>query len=66
MVKVSHEMQEHFNSSPRDEVFRLLALIEVKKPCYSAAGFFMLNKSTLFALFSAITMYFIILIQFHY
>lgn len=65
IVKVCHEIQDNLNFSKRKEVFEFLALLEARKPFYTAAGYFPLKKSTLLTLSSAATTYFIIVVQFH-
>lgn len=65
IIKVCHEVQENLDFNGRDEIFNLLTLVKAKKPRYTAAGYFVLNRSTLFALLSTTTTYFIILVQFH-
>lgn len=63
--KICLEIHEHFDSNGRNEIRNLMFLIKAKEACYTAAGFFQLKKSTLFAILNIITTHFIILIQFH-
>lgn len=63
--RICYNVPENLGFNERMELFNLLILVRAKKPCYTAAGFFTLNKSTLFALLSTTTTYFIILVQFH-
>lgn len=67
IVDTCCEVQENLQtrSSERNQVFELLKLIGSKKLSYSAAGYFIINKSTLFGLIGVITTYFIVLLQFH-
>lgn len=65
IIKVCLEIQDDLNSVEREEVYKLLALVKAKPSCYTAGGYFILNRSCLFALLSAVTTYFIILVQFH-
>lgn len=65
IVKVCQEIQEDADAAQREEIFNLLTLVKAKWPRYTAAGYFVVNRSSLFALFSVATTYFIILVQFH-
>lgn len=46
-------------------MLNLIMLARSINPCYTAAEFFNVNRSTLFALLSVTTTYFIIMIQFN-
>lgn len=65
IVKVCQEVQEHMDSVEREEIFNLLALVETNRPSYTAANYFVLDRTSLFALLNATTTYFIILVQFY-
>lgn len=65
IVKVCHEIQAVLNPYDRREILNLMVLVNSKRPRYTAAGYFVLNRCSLFALLSVITTYFIILVQFH-
>lgn len=64
-IKVCYEIQENLDYNERNELFNLLALVKARNPCYTAAGYIVVNRSTLFTLLSAVTTYFIIIVQFH-
>lgn len=66
IVDVCRTVQQYFplHSKERNEIFNLLLLVNSKQPLYTAAGYFTVNRSTLFGLLSVITTYFIILVQF--
>lgn len=66
LVNVCLEVQEHMNPVEREEVFKFLALVDTRRPCYTVAGYFVLNRSCLFALLNVTTTYFIILVQFYH
>lgn len=65
-VGVCYKIQENLSlyTWEREEIFKFLTLINSRKPIYSAAGYFVISKSSLFGLLSVTTTYFIILIQF--
>lgn len=65
IVKVCLEIQEDLDPVEREEVFKLLALVEAKSVCCTAGNYFVLNRSCLFSILSVVTTYFIILVQFH-
>lgn len=46
-------------------MLNLIMLAKNINPCYTAADFFIVNRTTLFALLSVTTTYFIIMIQFN-
>lgn len=58
-------MQENLNFIAKEEVVNFMALVDANRPYYVAAGYFVLNRGNLFALFSTITTYFIIVVQFN-
>lgn len=51
-------------SFQRNEVYRLLMLMNSRRAEYTAGGYFAINKTTLFQLLSVTTTYFILLVQF--
>lgn len=65
IVNVCNEVETNMDYSAKDEVVKLLMIVKAKEPCYTAAGYFILNRSTLFALLNVVTTYFIILLQFY-
>lgn len=65
VIKVCYKVQENLNSARKEEVFNFLALIDANKPCYTAAGYFELDRSILFTFLSTATTYFIIVVQFN-
>lgn len=64
---LAHKLQEDMPlmSTERNEVLNLIMLAKNVNPCYTAAEFFNVNRTTLFALLSVTTTYFIIIIQFN-
>lgn len=62
ILNICYETQRNMDYNEREEVFKLLVLIDTKKPRYTAADYFTLNKSTIFALLSTVTTYFIVLV----
>lgn len=67
IVSVCHKIQEKLPQSSweRNEIFKLLTLVNSKKALYTAADYFIVSRSTLFGLLSVTTTYFIILVQFN-
>lgn len=65
IIKVCTEIQINLNNFERKEVLNFIILTNMKKIGYTAAGYFVLNKGSLFALLSTATTYLIILIQFN-
>lgn len=65
IIEISHKIQDKIDFNGREEIFNLLILVKASKPHFTAAGFFKLNRSTLFSILSVTTTYFIILLQFH-
>lgn len=65
-IKLCYKLQEDFldSSMERKELMRLAKNVGCNAPVFSAAGFFEINKTTLFSLLSATTTYFIVVIQF--
>lgn len=66
IVGVCQRVQEDMTtySWERREIFKFLLLVNTRKPLYSAADYFIINRSTLFGLLGVTTTYFIILVQF--
>lgn len=52
-------------SSERNEIFNFFELVNTRKPSYTAAGYFIINRGTLFGLLSVTTTYFIVMLQFN-
>lgn len=67
IVNVCQEVQEILpsNSRERNEIFRLLVLVNAKRPIYSAANYFVVNRKALLGLLSVTTTYFIVMVQFN-
>lgn len=67
VVKLACRFQETMPiaAPERTELYNLIVLARNINPRYTAADFFNLNRTTLFALLSVTTTYFIIIIQFN-
>lgn len=65
-MNICRKLQEEMPiySVEREEVFKLLIIMNSKKPKYSAAEFFNIDRKTIFVLLNAIATYFIIIVQF--
>lgn len=63
IITTSCEIQEKLNSNGKEEIVNLLTMMKAKKPCYTAAGYIILNRNTLFSILSTTATYFIILLQ---
>lgn len=66
-MNICYDLEEHFPSSSveRKEALKLVRLARYKGPCFSAAGFFNVDRKTLFGFLNVTTTYFIIIIQFN-
>lgn len=66
VVEYCYEVQEQLpeRSEAREELFRLLTMMENRKLQFSAADFFVVNRRLIFSILNVATMYFIIIIQF--
>lgn len=65
IVGVCHRIDEQLSSNSWEskEVWKLLMMVKAKRTTYTAAGYFVVNRETLFGLFGVATTYFIILVQ---
>lgn len=66
IVEICYDLQETLPtySKEREEVFKLLEFVMSRKPKYSAADFFVVNRKTLFSVLYVATTYIIVIIQF--
>lgn len=66
IVKFCQDHQDELpsRSEEREEIFKLLLLIDTRKPKFSAAGYFTINRKTIFTVLYVTTTYIIILVQF--
>lgn len=67
LIDICYTIEEDFPSSSaeRKEVLKLVRLGRYKNPCFSAAGFFNIDRKTFFGFLNVTTTYFIIIIQFN-
>lgn len=65
LIRLCYKILNNLNYGERKEMFKLLALIKARSPCYTAADYILLNRNTLFAILSTATTYFILLVQFN-
>lgn len=66
MIGICYDMQERLpsNSEERQELLHFIALANNELVCFSSAGFFSLNRSTVLGILSVTATYYIIIIQF--
>ncbi|XP_049820841.1 gustatory and pheromone receptor 32a-like [Aethina tumida] len=67
IVQTSLRLQHHLPqySPTREELFRLCEKAAMFEPTFTAADFFVLDKSTILSILSTITTYFIVVVQFN-
>lgn len=63
--RICYKYQESFNSEDKQFLLILANHAIINRPIFTAAGFFEINRSTIFALFGTLGTYFFVVLQFN-